>query len=42
MRMKKWADQKRRPLEFKERDKVMVKVLPQQFKAFRKAHKGLV
>ncbi|KAJ8640135.1 hypothetical protein MRB53_016829 [Persea americana] len=40
--MKKWVDHKRRPLEFKEGDKVMVKVLPQQPKAFRKVHKGLV
>lgn len=38
-RMKKWADEKRRPLKFKEGDKVMVKVLPQ---VFRKVHKGLV
>lgn len=41
-RMKKWADEKRRPLKFKEGDKVMVKVLPHQFKVFRKVHKGLV
>ncbi|KAK9045165.1 hypothetical protein V6N11_059054 [Hibiscus sabdariffa] len=41
-RMKKWADKKRRPLEFKEGDLVMLKLLPQQFKTFRKVHKGLV
>jgi len=41
-RMKKWADKKRRPLEFKEGDLVMVKLLPQQFKTFRKVHKGLI
>ncbi|KAI5662326.1 hypothetical protein M9H77_21649 [Catharanthus roseus] len=41
-RMKKWADKKRRPLEFQEGDLVMVKLLPQQFKSFRKVHKGLI
>ncbi|RWR94938.1 hypothetical protein CKAN_02425600 [Cinnamomum micranthum f. kanehirae] len=40
-RIKKCADHKRRPLEFKEGDKV-INVLPQQFKASRKVHKGLV
>ncbi|CAO2825208.1 unnamed protein product [Amaranthus hypochondriacus] len=41
-KMKKWADKNRRPLEFQEGDLVMVKLLPQQFKVFRKVHKGLV
>ncbi|KAL9683738.1 hypothetical protein QQ045_021163 [Rhodiola kirilowii] len=40
--MKKWADKKRRDIEFKEGDLVLVKLLPQQFKAFRKVHKGLI
>ena len=29
-------------MEFQEGDLVMVKLLPQQFKAFRKVHKGLI
>ncbi|KAL6138560.1 hypothetical protein ACLB2K_063841 [Fragaria x ananassa] len=40
--MKKWADKKRRHVDFKEGDLVLVKLLPQQFKSFRKGHKGLV
>ncbi|KAL6209652.1 hypothetical protein ACLB2K_020592 [Fragaria x ananassa] len=40
--MKKWADKKRRHVEFKEGDFVLVKLLPQQFKSLRKVHKGLV
>ncbi|KAL6124890.1 hypothetical protein ACLB2K_077398 [Fragaria x ananassa] len=40
--MKKWADKKRRHVEFKEGDLVLVKLLSQQFKSFRKVHKGLV
>ncbi|KAL1212155.1 hypothetical protein V5N11_028777 [Cardamine amara subsp. amara] len=40
--MKKWADEKRRPLEFKIGDLVLVKLLPQQFKIFRSMHKGLI
>ncbi|KAK8694418.1 hypothetical protein V6N13_071971 [Hibiscus sabdariffa] len=40
-RMKKWADKKRRPLEFKEGDLVMLKLLPQQFKTFRKENLAL-
>ncbi|KAL6209724.1 hypothetical protein ACLB2K_020664 [Fragaria x ananassa] len=40
--MKKWADKKRRHVEFKEGDLVLVKLLPQQFKSLRKVHKGLV
>ena len=41
-RMKKWADKKRRYVEFNEEDLVLVKLLLQQFKAFRKVHKGLL
>ncbi|KAL6127778.1 hypothetical protein ACLB2K_071141 [Fragaria x ananassa] len=40
--MKKWADKKRRHVEFKEGDLILVKLLPQQFKTLRKVHKGLV
>ena len=40
--MKKWVDKKRRPLEFQVGDLVMVKLPPQQFKAYRQVHKGLV
>lgn len=40
--MKKWADVKRRPQEFGLGDKVMVKLLPQQFKVMRSMHKGLI
>ncbi|KAJ0629961.1 putative nucleotidyltransferase, Ribonuclease H [Helianthus annuus] len=41
-RMKKWADDKRRHVEFQVGDQVMVKLLPQQFKSLRGVHKGLV
>ncbi|CAH9148077.1 unnamed protein product [Cuscuta epithymum] len=41
-RMKKWADEKRRPREYTVGDLVFVKLLPQQFKALRSLHKGLV
>ncbi|KAF7828548.1 Transposon Ty3-I Gag-Pol polyprotein [Senna tora] len=41
-RMKKWADTKRRPLEFEEGHLVMVKLLPHQTQRFAKLHKGLV
>ncbi|KAG8372196.1 hypothetical protein BUALT_Bualt12G0041200 [Buddleja alternifolia] len=41
-KMKKWADPKRRHLEFNVGDKVLIKLIPQQFKAFRGTHKGLV
>ncbi|KAG8391561.1 hypothetical protein BUALT_Bualt01G0200400 [Buddleja alternifolia] len=41
-KMKKWADPKRRHLEFNTGDKVLIKLIPQQFKAFRGMHKGLV
>jgi len=40
-RMKKWADKKRWPMEFKVGDQVHVKVIPQQFKAYQSVHKGL-
>nr|GEY30013.1 hypothetical protein CTI12_AA187700 [Tanacetum cinerariifolium] len=41
-KMKKWADEKRRYVEFEFEDQVMVKLLPQQFKSLRKVHKGLI
>nr|GEX73184.1 hypothetical protein CTI12_AA187700 [Tanacetum cinerariifolium] len=41
-RMKKWADKRRRHVEFEVGDQVMVKLLPQQFKSLRKVHKGLI
>ncbi|KAL6141264.1 hypothetical protein ACLB2K_059554 [Fragaria x ananassa] len=41
-RMKKWADKKRRHVELKEGDLVLVKLLPQQFKSLSKVHKSLV
>lgn len=41
-KMKKWADMKRRAVEFHEGDLVMVRTLPQHLKAFRKVHKGLL
>ncbi|KAK3027112.1 hypothetical protein RJ639_042406 [Escallonia herrerae] len=41
-KMKKWADKRRRPKEYKLGDKVMVKLLPQQFKSLRKVQKGLI
>nr|GLL22365.1 hypothetical protein F511_43983 [Ipomoea trifida] len=41
-RMKKWADVKQRPKEYTVSDLVLIKFLPQQFKAFRGLHKGLV
>nr|GEV78977.1 hypothetical protein CTI12_AA187700 [Tanacetum cinerariifolium] len=40
-KMKKWADERRRHIEFEVGDQVMVKLLPQQFKSLRKVHKGL-
>ncbi|KAH9736089.1 Endonuclease [Citrus sinensis] len=40
-KMKKWADTRRRHVEFKECDQVMIKLLPQQFKTLRKVHNGL-
>lgn len=41
-KMKKWADQRRKHMEFKEGDLVMVKLLPQQKSRLTKVHKGLV
>ncbi|KAK3027656.1 hypothetical protein RJ639_040619, partial [Escallonia herrerae] len=41
-KMKKWADKRRRPNEYNLGDMVMLKLLPQQFKSFRKVHKGLI
>lgn len=41
-RMKKWVVEKRRPSEYSVGDLVLVKLLPQQFKAFRSLHKGLI
>lgn len=41
-KMKKWADAKRRHLEFEEGDLVMVKLLPHQSRRLVKVHKGLV
>lgn len=41
-RMKKWADKKRRNVDFKTGDKVMLKLLPNQFKSMRTMHKGLI
>ncbi|GJZ72768.1 hypothetical protein Tco_0636914 [Tanacetum coccineum] len=41
-KIKKWADEKRRHVEFEVRDQVMVKLLPQQFKSLRKVHKILI
>nr|GEY56463.1 hypothetical protein [Tanacetum cinerariifolium] len=36
------ADERRRHVEFKVEDQVMVKLLPQQLKSLRKVHKGLI
>ena len=41
-KMKKWADKRRRHAESQVGDMVLVKFIPQQFKSFRKVHKGLV
>nr|GFB03425.1 hypothetical protein CTI12_AA187700 [Tanacetum cinerariifolium] len=41
-RMKKWADERRRHVEFEVGDQVMMRLLPQQFKSLRKVHKGLI
>nr|GEV73282.1 hypothetical protein CTI12_AA187700 [Tanacetum cinerariifolium] len=40
-KIKKWADERRRHVEFKVRDQVMVKLLPQQFKSLRKVLEAL-
>ncbi|KAK3008052.1 hypothetical protein RJ639_013688 [Escallonia herrerae] len=41
-KMKKWANKRRRLKEYNLGDMVMLKLLPQQFKSFRKVHKGLI
>ncbi|CAN1260507.1 Transposon Ty3-I Gag-Pol polyprotein [Linum perenne] len=41
-KMKKWADKKRRHLEFEEGDLVMVKFYPYRFKHLKNVHKGLL
>ncbi|CAL1372707.1 unnamed protein product [Linum trigynum] len=41
-KMKKWADKKRRHLEFEEGDMVMVKFYPHRFKHLKSVHKGLL
>nr|GEZ92490.1 uncharacterized protein [Tanacetum cinerariifolium] len=41
-KMKNWADERRRHVEFEIRDQLIVKLLPQQFKLLRKVHKGLI
>ncbi|KAK3041752.1 hypothetical protein RJ639_000676 [Escallonia herrerae] len=41
-KMKKWVDKRRRPKEYNLGDMVMLKLLPQQFKSFRKVHKWLI
>nr|GEW13378.1 hypothetical protein [Tanacetum cinerariifolium] len=41
-KIKKWADAKRRHVEFEVGDQVMVKLLPQQFKSLKKVNKGLI
>ena len=38
-KMKKWADTRRRYVEYKEGDQVMIKLLLQQFKTLQKVHK---
>ena len=41
-RMKKWADEKRKPLEFKVGDQVLMKLLPEQWKFLRGRDKRLI
>ncbi|KAK3024595.1 hypothetical protein RJ639_044219 [Escallonia herrerae] len=41
-RMKKWADKRRRPKEYNLGDMVMLKLLLQELKSFRRVHKGLI
>ncbi|CAL1378043.1 unnamed protein product [Linum trigynum] len=41
-KMRKWADKKRRHLEFEEGDMVMVKFYPHQFKHLKNVHMGLL
>ena len=40
--MKKWVDKKMRHAKFQVGDLVLVKLIPQKFKFFKKVHKGLV
>ncbi|KAA0034910.1 hypothetical protein E6C27_scaffold103G00400 [Cucumis melo var. makuwa] len=40
--MKKWVDKRRRSKEYKAGEKVLVRLLPNQFKYLRTVHKGLV
>ncbi|CAL1382194.1 unnamed protein product [Linum trigynum] len=40
--MKKWADNKRRHLDFEEGDMVIVKFFPHRFKNLKNVHKGLL
>ena len=40
--MKKWSDKKRSHTKFQVGDLVLVKLFLQQFKSFRKVHKGLM
>ncbi|KAK3004590.1 hypothetical protein RJ639_019648 [Escallonia herrerae] len=41
-KMKKWVDKRRRPKDYNLGDMVMLKLLAQQFKSFKKVHKGLI
>ncbi|KAK2969168.1 hypothetical protein RJ640_009927 [Escallonia rubra] len=41
-KMKKWANNRRRPKEYNLEDMVMLKLFSQQFKSLRKVHKGLI
>lgn len=41
-KMKKWADLKRRHREFEEGDLVMVKLIPQTIRNYKRSHKGLL
>ncbi|KAF2307314.1 hypothetical protein GH714_026368 [Hevea brasiliensis] len=41
-KMKKWADTKRRHLEFEEGDMVIVKLIPQTVRNYGRVHKGLL
>ena len=41
-RMKKWADEKRRPAEFRVGDKVLAKLFPDRTAIFRGHHRGLI
>jgi len=41
-RMKRWADESRRPKDYSVGDQVFVKLIPQQYKVYRSMHKGLL